>query len=115
MTMHGSISVKVSHLPKIAQKGGQNARPSRRRVLSRNFKAMLRTLLLMVILATPAAAQTLDSLLARMTLDEKLGQLPLSSADGREPPPHMQLVSAANPGGLVTGTRADEPPRAPRP
>src|SRR5438270_274558 len=95
MTMHGSISVKVSQLPKIAQKGGENARPSRRRVLSRNFKAMLRTLLLMVLLATPAAAQNLDSLLARMTLEEKLGQLNLLSADGRASPQQLQLLRAA--------------------
>src|SRR5437764_662941 len=100
MTMHGSISVKVSQLPKIAQKGGENARPSRRRVLSRNFKAMLRTLLLMVLLATPAAAQNLDSLLARMTLEEKLGQLNLLSADGRASPQQLQLVRAGKLGGL---------------
>ena len=61
---------------------------------------MLRTLLLMVLLATPAAAQNLDSLLARMTLDEKLGQLNLLSADGRASPQQLQLVRAGKLGGL---------------
>ncbi|MGH7520309.1 MAG: beta-glucosidase BglX [Gemmatimonadales bacterium] len=44
--------------------------------------------------------QNLDSLLARMTLEEKLGQLNLLSADGRASPAQMQLVRAGNLGGL---------------
>jgi len=58
--------------------------------------------------AAPAAAamsQTatdrhIDSLLARMTLEEKLGQLNLLSADGRASPQQMQLVRAGKLGGL---------------
>ena len=58
--------------------------------------------------AAPAAAATsqtatdrqLDSLLARMTLEEKLGQLNLLSADGRTSPQQMQLVRAGKLGGL---------------
>jgi beta-glucosidase len=58
------------------------------------------TLLLTVLLASPAAAQNLDSLLARMTLEEKLGQLNLLSADGRASADQMQLVRAGKLGGL---------------
>jgi len=47
-----------------------------------------------------AAAQNLDSLLRQMTLEEKLGQLNLLSADGRASPPQMQLVRAGKLGGL---------------
>ena len=61
---------------------------------------MLRSLLLTLLLATPAAAQNLDSLLARMTLEEKLGQLNLLSANGRASPEQMQLVRAGKLGGL---------------
>src|SRR6266704_1214810 len=41
------------------------------------------SLLLSILLASPTAAQNVDSLLARMTLEEKLGQLNLLSAGGR--------------------------------
>jgi beta-glucosidase len=58
------------------------------------------TLILLSLLAFPAAAQNLDSLLARMTLEEKLGQLNLLSADGRASPQQMQLVRAGKLGGL---------------
>ena len=58
------------------------------------------SLLLAVLLASPAAAQNLDSLLARMTLEEKLGQLNLLSAGGRASPEQMQLVRAGKLGGL---------------
>src|SRR6266516_242582 len=58
------------------------------------------TLFLAVLLASPAAAQNLDSLLARMTLEEKLGQLNLLSAGGRASPEQMQLVRAGKLGGL---------------
>jgi len=58
------------------------------------------SLLLAVLLASPAAAQNLDSLLARMTLEEKLGQLNLLSANGRASPEQMQLVRAGKLGGL---------------
>ena len=47
-----------------------------------------------------AAAQNLDSLLRQMTLEEKLGQLNLLSADGRASPPQLQLVRAGKLGGL---------------
>jgi beta-glucosidase len=46
------------------------------------------------------AAQNLDSLLARMTLEEKLGQLNLLSADGKASPQQQQLVRAGKLGGL---------------
>src|SRR5256714_12205923 len=62
-------------------------------------------LLLTLLLASPAAApaapaQNLDSLLARMTLEEKLGQLTLLSAGGRASPAQMQLVREGKLGGL---------------
>jgi len=57
-------------------------------------------LILTILLAAPASAQSLDSLLARMTLEEKLGQLNLLSADGRASPQQMQLVRAGKLGGL---------------
>ena len=50
--------------------------------------------------ARASAAQNLDSLLRQMTLDEKLGQLNLLSADGRASPQQMQLVRAGKLGGL---------------
>ena len=58
------------------------------------------TLILLTLLAAPAAAQNLDSLLARMTLEEKLGQLSLLSADGRASPAQLALVRAGKLGGL---------------
>src|SRR2546422_10444320 len=57
-------------------------------------------LIFTVLLAAPAAGQNLDSLLARMTLEEKLGQLNLLSANGRASPEQMQLVRAGKLGGL---------------
>src|SRR6266704_1615932 len=57
-------------------------------------------MILTVLLAAPASAQNLDSLLARMTLEEKLGQLNLLSANGRASPEQMQLVRAGKLGGL---------------
>src|SRR6266566_2276188 len=57
-------------------------------------------MVLTVLLAAPASAQNLDSLLARMTLEEKLGQLNLLSANGRASPEQMQLVRAGKLGGL---------------
>ena len=57
-------------------------------------------LILTTLLAAPASAQNLDSLLARMTLEEKLGQLSLLSAGGRASPEQMQLVRAGKLGGL---------------
>src|SRR5206468_12624532 len=57
-------------------------------------------LILAILLAAPASAQNLDSLLARMTLEEKLGQLNLLSAGGRASPEQMQLVRAGKLGGL---------------
>src|SRR5437016_922191 len=57
-------------------------------------------LLLSILLASPAAAQNLDSLLARMTLEEKLGQLNLLSAGGRASPAQMQRAREGRLGGL---------------
>jgi beta-glucosidase len=59
-------------------------------------------LILTVLLAAPAPvfAQNLDSLLTRMTLEEKLGQLNLLSANGRASPQQMDLVRAGKLGGL---------------
>src|SRR6266446_4335397 len=57
-------------------------------------------LIFTVLLAGPASAQNLDSLLARMTLEEKLGQLNLLSANGRASPQQMDLVRAGKLGGL---------------
>src|SRR5712691_3997058 len=57
-------------------------------------------LILTILLAAPASAQNLDSLLAGMTLEEKLGQLNLLSANGRASPQQMQLVRAGKLGGL---------------
>jgi len=57
-------------------------------------------LILTILLAAPASAQNVDSLLARMTLEEKLGQLNLLSAGGRASPEQMQLVRAGKLGGL---------------
>src|SRR5213594_2342794 len=57
-------------------------------------------LIFTVLLAAPASGQNLDSLLARMTLEEKLGQLNLLSANGRASPEQMQLVRAGKLGGL---------------
>jgi beta-glucosidase len=47
-----------------------------------------------------AAAQNLDSILRQMTLEEKLGQLNLLSADGRASPQQLQLVRTGKLGGL---------------
>src|SRR5437660_5317480 len=53
-----------------------------------------------ILLAAPASAQNLDSLLTRMTLAEKLGQLNLLSANGQASPQQLQLVRAGKLGGL---------------
>ncbi|MFN2572330.1 MAG: beta-glucosidase BglX [Gemmatimonadales bacterium] len=60
----------------------------------------LTALLALTLCGGAAQAQNLDSLLARMTLEEKLGQLNLLSADGRASPAQMQLVRAGKLGGL---------------
>ncbi len=57
-------------------------------------------LCLSIGLAIRLNAQNLDSLLARMTLEEKLGQLNLLSANGRASPEQMQLARAGKLGGL---------------
>src|SRR3989454_376537 len=64
-------------------------------------------LIFTVLFAAPASAQNLDSLLARMTLDEKLGQLNLLSANGRASPEQMQLVRAGKLGRLFNVIGAD--------
>ncbi len=58
------------------------------------------SLVLSILFASPAAAQNLDSLLGRMTLEEKLGQLNLLSAGGRASPAQMQLAREGKLGGL---------------
>ena len=62
--------------------------------------------LIALLLAGAAAAQSPDSLLARMTLEEKLGQLNLLSAGGRASPEQVALVRRGLVGGLfnVIGT-----------
>jgi beta-glucosidase len=71
----------------------------------RSRHALLALLLASLPLAT-AAAQSFDSLLARMTLDEKLGQLNLLSAGGKASPEQTALVRRGLVGGLfnVIGT-----------
>jgi len=66
---------------------------------------LLAALLTTLPLAT-ASAQNYDSLLARMTLEEKLGQLNLLSAGGRASPEQTALVRRGLVGGLfnVIGT-----------
>jgi beta-glucosidase len=61
---------------------------------------------LLVPFAPVATAQNLDSLLARMTLEEKLGQLNLLSAGGKASPEQTALVRRGLVGGLfnVIGT-----------
>src|SRR4051812_458736 len=53
-----------------------------------------------LLMVSAITTQNLDSLLTRMTLEEKLGQLNLLSADGRASPQQMQLVRAGKLGGL---------------
>jgi beta-glucosidase len=62
--------------------------------------------LIVLLLVGTAAAQRPDSLLARMTLEEKLGQLNLLSAGGKASPEQVALVRRGLVGGLfnVIGT-----------
>ena len=60
-------------------------------------------LCLTALLASPATAQNLDSLVARMTLEEKLGQLNLLSANGQASPQQIQLVRAGKVLGVFSG------------
>lgn len=55
----------------------------------------------LVIASPPCAAQNLNSLLARMTLEEKLGQLHLPSADQRATPAQLALVRRGLVGGFL--------------
>src|SRR5262245_46704624 len=57
-------------------------------------------LIALFLCTTAASAQNLDSLLARMTLEEKLGQLNLLSANGSASPQQLQMVRAGKLGGL---------------
>ena len=50
--------------------------------------------------SSAASAQRLDSLLGRMTLEEKLGQLNLLSANGKASPQQLQLLRDGKLGGL---------------
>src|SRR6266496_4511443 len=75
---------------------------------------------LSLVTATPAGAQRpglerrIDSLLAAMTLEEKLGQLNLLSADGRASPQQMELVRAGKLGGLFNVIGAENTTSAQR-
>src|SRR6266576_3706980 len=112
MTRHGSSPVRSrchGNLPRRARAALGLACPALRRNFSSNFpRPRERTpmsrvcyiLILAILLAAPASAQNLDSLLARMTLEEKLGQLNLLSANGRASPEQMQLVRSGKLGGL---------------
>src|SRR4026209_411461 len=60
-----------------------------------------------LLLISAVTTQNLDSLLTRMTLEEKLGQLNLLSADGRASPQQMQLVRAGKLGGLFSVSGAE--------
>ena len=63
--------------------------------------ARLCCLALLLAPSSRAAAQRLDSLLARMTLEEKLGQLHLPSADQRGTPAQLALVRRGLVGGFL--------------
>ena len=54
----------------------------------------------------PALERRIDSLLARMTLEEKLGQLNLPSVDNRPSPAQMELVRKGLVGGFLNLTGA---------
>ncbi len=62
----------------------------------------------------PALERRIDSLLAAMTLEEKLGQLNLLSADGRASPQQMELVRAGKLGGLFNVIGAENTTSAQR-
>ena len=72
------------------------------------------SVLLCALLAAPAAAQNPDSLLRQMTLEEKLGQLNLLSADGRASPQQLQLARAGKLGGLFNVIGAEHTTAAQR-
>ncbi len=55
----------------------------------------------------PALERRIDSLLARMTLEEKLGQLNLPSVDDRPTPAQLELVRKGLVGGFLNLTGAD--------
>src|ERR1044072_9903485 len=57
-------------------------------------------LCLSLLVTSALAAQNPDSILARMTLEEKLGQLNLLSAGGQASPQQIQLARAGKLGGL---------------
>jgi beta-glucosidase len=73
---------------------------------------MIRRLSLFLVLfgvaIRAAVAQNIDSLLSQMTLEEKLGQLNLPTANGRASPPQLALVRRGLVGGFlnVVGTEA---------
>jgi beta-glucosidase len=71
-------------------------------------------LLALSLWTRPTIAQNLDSLLTRMTLEEKLGQLNLLSADGRASPQQLQLVRAGKLGGLFNVIGAENTTAAQR-
>jgi beta-glucosidase len=71
------------------------------------LRRCITSLAALITFAGAAAAQNLDSLLARMTLEEKLGQLNLVSAGGHASPAQLQLVRAGKLGGLFNVIGAD--------
>src|SRR6185503_2849922 len=98
--------------------------PSRCRVLRRNFSGHSSTsrrlrpmlhrcitvVLTLFVCAVSASAQNLDSLLSRMTLEEKLGQLNLLSAageNGRASTDQVALARAGKLGGLFNVVGAE--------
>jgi beta-glucosidase len=69
--------------------------------MSRTRHTAIVALLLLFGATARSAAQNLDSLLARMTLEEKLGQLHLPSADQRATPAQLALVRRGLVGGFL--------------
>src|SRR5467141_1619369 len=82
----------------------------RRTIVMSPPRHTLLAVLLVILPLRTAPAQNLDSLLARMTLEEKLGQLNLLSAGGKASPEQTALVRRGLVGGLfnVIGTENTE-------
>lgn len=69
-------------------------------MLHRYSVALPTVMILAHLASSQAGAQTIDSLLARMTLEEKLGQLNLLSANGQAAPAQLDQVRQGLVGGL---------------
>jgi beta-glucosidase len=76
-------------------------------MLSRNHIVLLGAMVMALGARAEAAAQNIDSLIARMTLEEKLGQLNLLSGNGRASPEQLALIQRGLVGGLFNVTGAD--------